>query len=149
FTIPNRLPDQTWASDRVRGRLATESLWCSPELSASLREVAGHWQVTLNTLLQGAWGVLFNRDCGASDVVFGATTSGRSPELPGMETMIGLFINTLPVRVQVRPEVALSDWLRQLQAEQVEVRQHESTPLMQIQTWSQIQGGEALFESLL
>ncbi|TMC16603.1 MAG: amino acid adenylation domain-containing protein, partial [Chloroflexi bacterium] len=83
------------------------------------------------------------------DVVFGAATSGRSAEVVGIETMIGLFINTLPVRVRVRPEALLFAWLHQLQEQQFEARQYETTPLLQIQAWSQIPSGEALFESLL
>ena len=59
--------------------------------------------VTVNTVVQAAWGLLAGRLTGRDDVVFGAVVAGRPPELPGVETMLGLFINTVPVRVRLDP----------------------------------------------
>ena len=59
--------------------------------------------VTLNTVLQVAWGLLLGRLTGRDDVVFGVTVAGRPPEIAGIESMVGLFINTLPLRVQLPP----------------------------------------------
>jgi amino acid adenylation domain-containing protein/non-ribosomal peptide synthase protein (TIGR01720 family) len=122
---------------------------CSEAFSASLRERTQQLQLTLNTVLQGAWGLLLSRYSGEADVVFGATTMGRPADLAGMETMVGVFINTLPVRMRISPELSLSDWLRQVQTEQVEARQYGATPLVQIQAWSALPPGHSLFESLM
>jgi non-ribosomal peptide synthetase component F len=82
-------------------------------------------------------------------VVFGAVVSGRPAELRGVEQMLGLFINTLPVRVRVEEELKVAEWLRELQAEQVELRQYEYSPLVAVQGWSEVERGRPLFESLL
>jgi non-ribosomal peptide synthetase component F len=103
----------------------------------------------LNTLIQGVWGLLLSLYSGQQDVLFGATVSGRPPELQGIEEMVGVFINTLPVRVRVRPELSVAEWLQQLQAEQLEARQYEHSPLAQVQSWSEVGRGRSLFESLM
>src|SRR5262249_12378317 len=113
-----------------------------------LEEFARRHQLTMNTLMQGAWAVLLSRYSGQQDVVFGATVSGRSAPVSGMETMVGLCINTLPVRTQVDSRDGLS-WLRELQAFNVELRQYEHTPLTEIQGWSEIERHRHLFESIL
>jgi non-ribosomal peptide synthetase component F len=82
-------------------------------------------------------------------VVFGATVSGRPPDLPGVETMIGLFINTLPVRARIDLKANPVDWLRGLQERQAEARQHEHTPLVDVQGWSDVPRGLPLFDSIV
>ncbi|MBI5302092.1 MAG: amino acid adenylation domain-containing protein [Chloroflexi bacterium] len=114
-----------------------------------LQSVARQNRLTLNTLVQGAWALLLSRYSGEEDVVFGATVSGRPAELPGAETMVGLFINTLPVRVRVTPNLPVVAWLQELQTQQVELRQYEYTPLVQIQSWSEAPRGLSLFDSIL
>ncbi|MEW5927425.1 MAG: amino acid adenylation domain-containing protein, partial [Gemmatimonadota bacterium] len=89
------------------------------------------------------------RCAGEEDVVFGATVSGRPAELAGAEETVGLFINTLPVRVRLRPEAEVGAWLGRLQGEQVEAREHGYAPLAEVQKWSGVPAGEALFESLV
>ncbi|HLL46031.1 MAG TPA: condensation domain-containing protein, partial [Longimicrobiaceae bacterium] len=118
-------------------------------LSARLEELARTRQLTLNTLVQGAWGLLLWRYSGEEDVLFGATVSGRPAELEGVEEMVGMFINTLPVRVQVSPPAEAARWLGALQAAQVEARQYDYAPLARVQGWSEVPRGGALFESLL
>ncbi|BAJ33294.1 MULTISPECIES: non-ribosomal peptide synthetase [Kitasatospora] len=80
-----------------------------------LRAAARAHGLTLNTLVQGGWGLLLAGLTGRSDVLFGTTVSGRPPELPGVESMIGLFINTVPVRVEVRPGESAAALLGRLQ----------------------------------
>ncbi len=121
----------------------------SSELTQKLRSLARRHQLTLNTLAQGAWGLLLQRYSGENDVVFGATVSGRPADLPGADEMIGLFINTLPVRLRFSPDTKLLDWLRQLQAQQAELRQYEYSPLVQVQSWSDAPRGKPLFESVV
>jgi amino acid adenylation domain-containing protein/non-ribosomal peptide synthase protein (TIGR01720 family) len=119
------------------------------ELSSDLRQLARQCEVTLNTLMQGAWALLLSRDTGEDDVVFGSVVSGRPPELPNVETTVGLFINTLPVRVQIAPDVSLSAWLKQLQTRQAESREYEFSSLAQMQRWVDLEPGKPLFESIL
>jgi hypothetical protein len=121
----------------------------SAATTAALQELARQQQVTLNTIVQGAWALLLSRYSGQHDVVFGTVVSGRPAELVGVEKMVGPFINTLPVRVQVKPEARLIEWLKQLQAQQAEVRRYEYSPLVQVQVWSDMPRGVSLFESLL
>ncbi|WP_446039092.1 amino acid adenylation domain-containing protein [Streptomyces sp. SID1121] len=83
-----------------------------------LRETARAHRLTLNTLVQGAWGLLLAHLTGRRDVMFGTTVSGRPPEIPGIESMVGLFINTVPVRLRPAPGETLATLLTRLQEEQ-------------------------------
>ncbi|HEX9940765.1 MAG TPA: condensation domain-containing protein, partial [Thermoanaerobaculia bacterium] len=155
FEVPTALPGDR----RVPGTLtgaggATEDYAdlhdaLSPGESEALQVLARSRQLTLNSLLQAAWAMLLSRASGEADIVFGATVSGRPGSLPGVESMIGLFINTLPVRVRVPREAPLLPWLLELQDRQAEAREHDHTPLAQIQTWSEAAHGQPLFESIL
>ena len=118
------------------------------DATTALTAFARRHRVTLNTIFQGTWALLLARYGGVSDVVFGTTVSGRPGEIEGVESMIGLFINTLPVRVPVAPEAVLVDWLADLQNRQVELGQFEYSRLVDIQAWSEVPSGSSLFESL-
>ena len=131
-----------------KGRTAEREARLSKDATAALQSLARRHQLTLNTLVQGAWALLLSRYSGDEDVVFGATVSGRPADLPGSEFMIGLFINTLPVRVRVERDAPVVSWLRELQAQQVELRQYEYSPLVQIQKWSDVLPGQPLFQSI-
>lgn len=126
-----------------------EEIHLSKDLTASLGSLARRERLTLSTLIQAAWALLLSRYSGEQDVLFGATVSGRPADLAGAESIIGLFINTLPVRVPVTPDAVLVDWLRQIQEQAVATRQFEYSALTQIQEWSEIPRGTPLFESIL
>lgn len=149
FTAPTqlRIEQQTNAESTVA--YLEQQLRLSHEATAALQAIARQHHITLNTLLQGAWAILLSRYSGESDIVFGATVAGRPPSLPGVESLVGLLINTLPVRVAVSSDQALVTWLKQLQEQQFEARQYEYTPIIQIQGWSQIPRGMSLFDTLL
>jgi amino acid adenylation domain-containing protein/non-ribosomal peptide synthase protein (TIGR01720 family) len=119
------------------------------ELTEQLEKLAREQQVTLNTVIQGAWALVLAAYTGHSDVIFGTTVSGRPAELPGVENMIGLFINTLPVRVRLNHEERVSDYLLRLQKRQLELRDYEYSPLPKVQSWSDMPRGIRLFESLV
>ncbi|MCJ8271228.1 MAG: amino acid adenylation domain-containing protein, partial [Psychrosphaera sp.] len=106
------------------------------------------YQVTLNTLLQGAWAKTLALYSNSNDVLFGVTVAGRSAPIDGIETMVGLFINTLPLRCKLSPEQPLGDWLQQLQLDNLELTEHEHTSLALIQQWSEIDN-QPLFNSIL
>jgi amino acid adenylation domain-containing protein len=117
--------------------------------TTSLQLLAKQNQLTLNTVLQGIWALLLNHYSGNQDVVFGATVSGRPATLIGVESMVGLFINTLPVRVQIFEHENLISWLQQIQSQQIESRQYEYTPLAEVHKCSDVSQGVPLFESLM
>ena len=119
------------------------------EETVALIAFARDQRVTLNTVVQGAWALVLSRYSGNDDVVFGATVSGRAAPVAGIESMIGLFINTLPVRVRVDREARATEWLAALQHRQAELRQFEHTPLVSIQSWSNVPRGVPLFESIV
>ncbi|MEM7112064.1 MAG: amino acid adenylation domain-containing protein [Chloroflexota bacterium] len=121
----------------------------SPAQFEQLQAKARAERVTLNTVVQGMWSLLLNRYSREQEVLFGAAVAGRPAELDGVEEMVGLFINTLPVRVAVDNEANVWIWLRGLQLEQQEREQYSYTPLVDIQQWSEVPSGTALFESLL
>jgi amino acid adenylation domain-containing protein/non-ribosomal peptide synthase protein (TIGR01720 family) len=135
-------------SAHVEGH-AEEQLYLTAGATATLKQFAQEQRLTLNTLVQGAWALLLCRYSGEQDVLFGATVSGRPAELRGVESMVGLFINTLPVRVRVPEHLPLLLWLRQLQAQQLELMRYDYAPLVSVQGWSDIPRGMPLFESLL
>jgi amino acid adenylation domain-containing protein len=121
----------------------------SQTTTATLQSVVRQHQLTLSTLVQGAWAILLSRYSREEDVIYGSTVSGRPADLAGAESIVGLFINTLPVRVTVDANTALLPWLERLQAQLVEMRQYEYSPLVEIQGWSEVPRGVPLFESIV
>jgi hypothetical protein len=149
FAAPTPLAvDRPWGAGEPA--VMAERPWrLSTATTAALQALARTNQLTVNTLLQGAWALLLGRYSGQSDIVFGATVSGRPAELPGVEGMVGLFINTLPVRVDVAEWTPLRSWLKAIQDRQMAQRPFESTPLVEVQGWSAVPRGRPLFESII
>ncbi|RUS96566.1 hypothetical protein DSM106972_087530 [Dulcicalothrix desertica PCC 7102] len=123
-------------------------LQLNPEETAQLQKLARACNVTLNTIIQGAWAILLNRYSRSEDIVYGITVAGRPPEMSGVEQMIGPFINTLPLRVSVSNQT-LDSWLQMLQQQQVEMREFEHSSLVDIQRLCDVPRGQTLFETLL
>ena len=119
------------------------------DITDSLRSIAKQDRLTLNTIVQGTWSLLLSRYSGEDDVVFGTTMAGRPADLRGVEDMVGMFINTLPVRVKVPEDARLMPWLQQLQNQQLEIRQYEYSSLARVQQCSDIEPGKQLFETIL
>lgn len=116
-------------------------------LSEQLREAARRADVTVNTMMQAAWAILLHRYSGESDIVFGATRVARSTGFADAGEMVGLFINTLPVRVCVDDDADIVPWLHSLRAQQIALRPYEHTPLASVQSCSGVTRGTPLFES--
>nr|AEG64698.1 LpmD [Streptomyces viridochromogenes] len=128
---------------RVPVRLHTElDQETYDRLAALTRERA----LTLNSLVQGAWAVVLGGLTGRDDVVFGATVSGRPPEIPGVETMVGLFINTLPVRVRLNPGEPLLDTVARVQQEQTRLQPHQQVSLAEV---GRLTGAGELFDTTM
>ncbi|MFF1709742.1 amino acid adenylation domain-containing protein [Streptomyces sp. NPDC058268] len=120
--VPDRLP--------VFPENVTEDL---PEKATrGVTELARANGLTVNTVVQGAWALVLARLAGRTDVVFGATVAGRPPELPGVESMVGLLINTLPVRVQIHGDQPVLEMFRDIQEQQSALMAHQHLGLPQI-----------------
>jgi amino acid adenylation domain-containing protein/non-ribosomal peptide synthase protein (TIGR01720 family) len=103
------------------------------ERTARLIQLAAVNQVTLNTVVQTLWGILLSKYISRTDVVFGAVVSGRPPEIPGIETMVGIFINAIPVRITYNRETTFSQLLKEVQKKAVESEPHHHYPLAELQ----------------
>ncbi len=114
----------------------------------ALEFFARQQKVTLNSLIQAAWLILLQRYSKQDTVVFGATVAGRPADLPGVETQLGLFINTLPIIACAQPNQSVAAWIAQVQAQNLSLREHEHTPLHDIQRWSGL-GSQGLFDNIL
>ncbi|MFM0286806.1 amino acid adenylation domain-containing protein [Paraburkholderia megapolitana] len=149
FHSPTPLPTaaRAEASERFGQGLAQVQADLSVDLSARLRQFAARHQLTLNTLAQAAWALVLSRYSAETDVVFGAVVSGRGANLLGIESMLGLFINTVPVRVRVDPRQPLVPWLKMIQARVASRAPFEYTPLPDIQRCSEVPLTTPLFES--
>ncbi|PAC33025.1 condensation domain-containing protein, partial [Caldifermentibacillus hisashii] len=127
-----------------------EEYWwhLSKDLTHSLNHIVKEHKITLNTIIQSAWALLLSYYSGTKDVLFGATSSGRPADLPGVENMVGLFISTLPVRAQIPDDEVLLEWMKNFQSQLMEIRQYEYSSLVDIQGVSEVPRGTPLFESL-
>ena len=150
FTVPSRLPYDRAAAPDYRPR-ATEwvEVDIAPGLSAQLGEVGKRTKLTMSTLLQGAWALLLSRYSGGQDVCFGGTVSGRTPDLAGIDSVIGMLVNTLPVLARVDSGQDLVSWLAGFQEEQARAREFEAVSLTQAQSWSGLSAGDSLFDSIM
>jgi amino acid adenylation domain-containing protein len=151
FASANQLP-----IDKAAGKLLSavahfdeHSLLLSAELSQKVRTFARQNHFTISTVLQAAWAVVLSRYCATNDVVFGITVAGRPYELPGVETLVGLLINTLPLRVETTATDTCLSFLQKVQDRVGGLLEHEQSALTQIQDWCNLPRNQPLFETLL
>ena len=150
FAAPTPLPYDRRPAEAHRAESAEAVLAeLSPAESVLLHERAKAAALTVNTVVQGAWALLLSRHSGEADVLFGTTVSGRPAELPGVEAMIGMFINTVPTRVEVRNDEPVLAWLRAIQAAQAEARRFDFLALSEVRSFSDVPAGAALFDSVV
>jgi natural product biosynthesis luciferase-like monooxygenase protein len=121
----------------------------SATLTRDLKTFADQNNLTLNTLFQAAWALLLSCYSGEEEVVFGSVRACRHSSIPQAEAMLGVFINTLPLRVKISLEKPLLTWLGEIREQQLELRQYEHTPLVKVQQWSDVGPRTPLFESIL
>ena len=126
-----------------------EMLELPESVTQQLQTLAQQHRLTLNTLFQGAWSLLLSRYSCQNQNVYGCVVSGRPVDLDGTESMVGVFINTLPVCVNVPPDHLLLPWLAELQTQLVELRQYEYSPLVDVQGWSDVPRGFPLFKTIV
>jgi amino acid adenylation domain-containing protein/non-ribosomal peptide synthase protein (TIGR01720 family) len=147
FKSPTPLPNHRIPTPGD-SQYAEQQIQLPESATARLQRFAQRHQLTQNTLVQGAWALLLSSLAGEEDVVFGVVVSGRSAQVAEVESMVGLFINTLPARTTITAGAELTVWLKQLQAQQTEISRYEYTPLARVQAWSEVEPGKPLFESI-
>ncbi|HET6977283.1 MAG TPA: amino acid adenylation domain-containing protein [Pyrinomonadaceae bacterium] len=133
YDAPVQLPAEVFPQSITRAGEHERELELSATATKALQTPLGRQQLTLDTLLQGAWALLLSRHSGSNDVVFG----------------VAISTNPLPVRVTISPETPLLSWLKDLQHAQSEAQPYEDSPLNQVQEWSDLPAGVPLFESVL
>ncbi len=139
-------PDRPGSRRDARGHPRTRGHPLSGDLVARVHAFARGHDVTVSTVLQAAWGLLLGRLTGRTDVTFGVTVSGRPADLDGAHDMIGLFINTVPSRVTLRPDQTLVSSVRELGAQQAVLMEHQYEPLAELQ---RLAGHRELFDTLV
>jgi amino acid adenylation domain-containing protein/non-ribosomal peptide synthase protein (TIGR01720 family) len=150
FYAPTPLPE-----DPTRGPLADDrtqkevDLLLSEEFSEQIKANAKSLKITTNSLIRAVWALILSRYSGSAEVMFGVTVAGRPPLLEGIESMVGLFINTLPARFHIKPDDSLSSWLSDIHVRQSDLDQYAYSSLTDIQKWSDIPSGTPLFDTLL
>jgi amino acid adenylation domain-containing protein len=115
----------------------------------TLAELAHQNSVTLNTIIQGVWAILLSHYSHEEDIVFGAIRNGRRSTIPGAQNIVGIFINTLPIRVRVEPQAQLIPWLQQLREQHIAVRPYEHSPLVKVRSWSNMLANQPLMSSMV
>jgi len=140
--------DTARSPGRKTRRFRKQDLTLSESTTTRLHIVAEANDFTINNVVQGAWAVLLSRYSSEQEVLFGTTRAGRSA-VPAGRDRVGLFINTVPFRVNVAPETSVVEFLEELRRQHVALREYEQTPLSMIQPWSEIPRPLPLFESVL
>lgn len=149
FTVfTSILPTPDVARPAGDGGYGEEQFELSEETTAALLALGRAYRLTMNTIVMGAWTLLLSRHSGRRDVLFGLVMSGRPSGLAGVESMVGLFVNTLPMRIRLDAASSLASWLEEIQQQQLEMQKYQYSPLVDVQQWSDLPRGEALFESI-
>ncbi|WP_329625052.1 amino acid adenylation domain-containing protein [Streptomyces sp. NBC_01255] len=144
---PTRLPElSTMGTAEAPARPEHVDTRLPQDLADELTAYARTHGLTLSTVLNGAWGLLLGALTGTDDVVFGTTVSGRTTEVAGLDSAVGLFINTIPARVTLRADETLTDLLRRVQDEHTALLDHQHLGLTDIQ---RVAGGGELFDTLV
>jgi surfactin family lipopeptide synthetase C len=151
FVTPNKLP-----IDNAAGKLPgpnedfdEKELSLSASVTTAIQACARRHHLTMSAFLQGAWAMLVSRYCGVEDVVFGITVSGRPYDLAGVESLVGLLINTLPIRIEIKRDESCLSCLKKVQSRVGGLLEHEHSSLKQIQEWSDVPRDLPLFETLM
>ncbi len=121
----------------------------SNDISQKVHSFSKERNITLNTIFQASWALVLNNYVSQDDIMFGVTVSGRSADLEGIQNIVGLFINTIPIRVKVEKNKKIIDWLNEIQLSFSKLLHYEYTPLVNIHKWSNIPGTEEMFKSIL
>lgn len=120
------------------------------EHSQDIYHFIKNYNITLSTLFQGVWGILLHKYTESNDILFGVTNSGRNLPLSGIDERIGLFINTLPLRIDFSKNLTIIDYLKDIQTDFARTNRYSYTPLAYVKKWSKLQlTDHSLFDSIV
>ncbi len=148
FTIPTYFPADLPKNTAI-SRIKEESLRLAPDLYERLQQIAKKYRVTVNVILQVAWGILLQKYTYSADVVFGATVSGRPHDLAGAYESVGLFINTVPVRVKRIKDQTIAELLKKHMEDSFKRKNYEYVSLTEIQAQSELMRQTSLFDHII
>ena len=129
--------------------ISISELTLTPEITTQIKQFCQQKKVTINTFFQSIWGLVLYSYSQNNDVVFGVTLTERNPDIKDSEQMVGLLINTLPLRIYFENDISVRDYLNQVQQNFLKIANYHYTPLANIQEWSEISNGASLFHTLL
>ncbi|OZV77366.1 hypothetical protein CA850_23205 [Micromonospora echinospora] len=135
-----------WSPSRSTGAVDRRNTEMPARVVEGLRDAAARHRVTLGTMIQAAWAIVLRRFTGGEEITFGSASSGRPPEIGQVDRIVGVFANTLPVRITVPADGDLGPWLRDIQHTYAQMRRYEHTPLADIKRWAGVTG-QQLFDS--
>lgn len=141
FTIKNSIKDT--------GSIEHYNLEICKDFSHEIKNFTKEHKVTLSDLFYTVWGILLGRYSNCDDVVFGTTVSGRNVKIKGIEDVVGLFINTVPLRVKPNEKDSFLELLKRINRQVQERREYEKTSLLDIREYSSIDNREKLFDSII
>ncbi|MEM9820490.1 MAG: amino acid adenylation domain-containing protein, partial [Bacteroidota bacterium] len=149
FESPSLLPFVAPQSNRNQAsqHFGLDQLALDTHTTNDIKQFAQKHHLTVNTIMQGVWGILLSRYSNQSDCLYGVTVAGRPAHLEGVDQRVGLYINTLPIRIQVEDTQQIVDYLSKIQKNHSQARVHEYASMVDIQNWSGIPGD--LFDSIL
>ncbi|MDD4111508.1 MAG: amino acid adenylation domain-containing protein [Herbinix sp.] len=127
------IPKEKEATDIIENKHARLNFVINSEMTSSLIDLAKNNKVTISTLIHTIWGILLKRYNNVDDVVFGSVISGRHYDLQGIEKMVGLFINTVPVRIKMEEDKRFTELLEDVQHKSIKAQKHSYYPLSKIQ----------------
>ncbi|MCX6583774.1 MAG: amino acid adenylation domain-containing protein, partial [Candidatus Aminicenantes bacterium] len=146
FETPTGLPIKKRSGETANAE--DYSIILDEDIRSKLDVFVKNNRVTLASVFYTAWGILLQKYCGGEDVVFGTTVSGRSGEIKGIEDMVGLFINTIPLRIQSTPSEKIGALVYRTDEALREREEFENTPLVDIGSFSPV-AGTPLFDTIV
>ncbi|MDQ1354586.1 MAG: hypothetical protein QG657_4895, partial [Acidobacteriota bacterium] len=147
FETPTELPIKRRIQDTTRS--GDYSIILGGIIKAKLDNFAKNNRATLASIFYTAWGILLQKYCDTEDIIFGTTVSGRYCGVKGIEDMIGLFINTIPLRIQSAPNTKVIDIISEVEYV-LQIREaFENTPLTDIGDYSLLRRGSSLFDTIV
>jgi hypothetical protein len=146
---PTSLVRAASAAQPATERYGNHVVQLSANATAVVQSVARTLRVTVNVLVQAAWALILSRHSRSVDVVFGTAFAGRPSDLPGAESIVGPFVNNVPLRIQIDPAATFAEFLQRTHARLLEVSTYQFTPLMDIQRVSEVPWRYRLFESVV
>jgi len=148
FTEKTQLSISNIPFEKEKRGYSKKTISLNKKTSSDLNDFARNNKLTLNTVLQAGWAILLHKYGNSNDVVFGATFSGRPATLDGAENMVGLFINSLPIRAKINSQSNILDWILEFNSSLTDLKEYESSALVDIQKASELSPKENLFDSL-